>query len=48
MTQPDPRAQIRNAEAAWAASTLQPALDKVPKAQQEMTTLSEIPIVPVW
>jgi methylmalonyl-CoA mutase N-terminal domain/subunit len=47
MTQPDTRAQIRNAEAKWAASILQPALDKVPKAQQEMTTLSEIPIVPL-
>jgi methylmalonyl-CoA mutase, N-terminal domain len=47
MTQPDARAQIQNAEAAWAASILQPALGKVPKAQQEMTTLSDIPIVPL-
>ena len=47
MTQSDTRAQIRNAEAEWAASSLQPALDKVPKAQQETTTLSEIPIVPL-
>ena len=47
MTQSDARGQIQAAEAEWAASTLQPALDKVPKAQQEMTTLSEIPIVPL-
>ena len=47
MTQPDAREQIRAAKAEWATSTLQPALEKAPKAQQEMTTLSEIPIAPL-